>query len=395
MPERPASKPEIASQKRTIKLPPAIGDWTTYRPPKALVKKIKTGLYGFDRLSKEELNQALIIHYDFTQELLERFKVDLGLGIEFYSVQIEQITYLNFLRTLSGQLVQGELAIPGLHDRIQQFLELNLANSIINHALGSRDLEPLNRGLTEAEKGIVTTAITEYLPHYVAAFAGTFDLPVYSVISSPDVTLAPSINTSSTFVAFSAEIALGDNPPGKIIFGYQGSTLKKLLAKYNEKINTRPLNVGKLPPAVLNQIKIDVAAILGKTTLTTSDLHTLEVGDVVSLESSIKTAATLAIGNFLKLLVQPGQTNKKRSVRIAGFETEDIKITPPQIVSEEKTEKPAPTPEPAPISAPEIVVPAPLPLPKEDDLFDEEFSEDDFEEDFLGEEETEENKEEM
>jgi len=376
-------------------LPPAIGDWTTYRPPKALVKKIKTGLYGFDRLSKEELNQALIIHYDFTQELLERFKVDLGLGIEFYSVQIEQITYLNFLRTLSGQLVQGELAIPGLHDRIQQFLELNLANSIINHALGSRDLEPLNRGLTEAEKGIVTTAITEYLPHYVAAFAGTFDLPVYSVISSPDVTLAPSINTSSTFVAFSAEIALGDNPPGKIIFGYQGSTLKKLLAKYNEKINTRPLNVGKLPPAVLNQIKIDVAAILGKTTLTTSDLHTLEVGDVVSLESSIKTAATLAIGNFLKLLVQPGQTNKKRSVRIAGFETEDIKITPPQIVSEEKTEKPAPTPEPAPISAPEIVVPAPLPLPKEDDLFDEEFSEDDFEEDFLGEEETEENKEEM
>ncbi|MFA4843958.1 MAG: hypothetical protein WC632_03280, partial [Candidatus Margulisiibacteriota bacterium] len=63
MTERSTTKPEIASQKKVVKLPPAIGDWTTYRAPKILVKKVKTGLYGFDRLSKEELKHLLRIHY--------------------------------------------------------------------------------------------------------------------------------------------------------------------------------------------------------------------------------------------------------------------------------------------------------------------------------------------
>src|SRR3989338_1452251 len=140
-------KPEIASQKRGIKLPPAIGDWTTYRPPKILVKKVKSGLYGFDRLSKTEVNQALLIHYKFVQDLLRRLKIDLGLAVEFLSCQIEQTTYLNFLRTLNEPTAQGKLSIGGLHEAIQLFFDLNLSNSIINHALGSRDLEPLNRGL--------------------------------------------------------------------------------------------------------------------------------------------------------------------------------------------------------------------------------------------------------
>src|SRR3989344_4948964 len=108
MADRPSSKPEIGSQKRVIKLPPAVGDWTTYRPAPVLVKKIKSGLYGFDRLSREALNQVLLIHYRFTQELLKRLKIDLGLGVEFFSCQADQTTYLNFLRTVSGAVVQGK-----------------------------------------------------------------------------------------------------------------------------------------------------------------------------------------------------------------------------------------------------------------------------------------------
>src|SRR3989338_4437024 len=104
MAERTLTKPEIAAQKRVIKLPPAIGDWTTYRPPKVLVKKIKTGLYGFDRLSKDELNQVLLIHYRFIHGFLKGLKVDLGMGAELSSCQVEQTTYLNFLRTMAGPL---------------------------------------------------------------------------------------------------------------------------------------------------------------------------------------------------------------------------------------------------------------------------------------------------
>jgi len=370
MAERSLTKPEIASQKRTLKLPPAIGDWTTYRPPKILVKKVKTGLYGFDRLSKSELHQVLLIHYRFIQEYFKRLKFDLRLGIEFFSAQVEQITYLNFLRTLSGPVVQGKLSLPDFHEGVQIFFDLNLANSIINHALGSRDLEPMNRSLTEAENTVFSTAFTEYLPKYVSAFEAVTPTPAFNLIGSPDVTLDPSINTSSTFVIFSAEASLNDNPPGKIIFGYLASTLKNLLDRYGEKTEAKPLNFSKLSAAALSKIGVPASAVLGKTNLLTSELNRLEVGDVVSLDTTTNSAATLMIGNFLKLLAQPGISNKKRSLRIAGFKEEEIQFPAPL----EAAEKEKPVEEEKP--------PAEVELPKEEmkEEFPEEFPEEELSE---------------
>ncbi|MFA4906629.1 MAG: FliM/FliN family flagellar motor switch protein [Candidatus Margulisiibacteriota bacterium] len=329
------SKPEIASQKRTIKLAPSIGDWTTYRPPKILVKKVKTGLYGFDRLSRKELNRALLVHYHFIQDLLNGLKVDLGVGVEFYSCQAEQTTYLNFLRTLTGQVVQGKLSIPGIHEKVHVFFDLAAANSIINHALGSHDTESLNRGLTEAENNILTTTFTEYLP------ACAFAFETFSIVSSPDVTIDPSINPSSTFVVFSLEVAINNSPPAKIFFGYPGSALKSLIESFLAKEKEKPLDFSRLSAAALKNILVKARANLGKTTLLSHELHSLEVGDVVSLDTPTNSAVSLTVGSWLKLAVQPGITNKKKGVRIAGFgDEEKIKLSPPAQIPEEIEKEP-------------------------------------------------------
>jgi flagellar motor switch protein FliM len=385
MAERQSSKPEIASQKRVVKLPPAIGDWTTYHAPKVLVKKVKTGLYGFDRLSKDELNQVLLIHYRFISELLRRLKIDLGIGVEFISCQVEQTTYLNFLRTLSGSIVQGKLAITNLHEATQLFLDLDLSNSIINHALGSRDLEPLNRSLTETENQVLITAVNEYLPKYAQVFENIFAAPTLSIVSSPDVTVDPSINTSSTFVAFSAEISLNDNPSGKIVFGYLGSNLRALLKSYNDKNRQKPLNFARLTTAVLNQILTPVTAVLGKTWLSTSELNLLDVGDVVSLDLTINSPINVAIGNLLKLLAQPGTRNKKNAVRIAGFKEEELHIAPPPLETAEEAAPPAPPEIVKETPVEEIAEEIPEEFPEEG-FPTEEFSEEELAEEFPEEE---------
>src|SRR3989338_135066 len=373
-------KPEIASQKRGIKLPPAIGDWTTYRPPQILVKKVKSVLYGFDRLSKDELNDALLVHYKFISGLLRRLKIDLGLAVEFLSCQVEQTTYLNFLRTLSGAQAQGKLSITGLHETIQVFFDLNIANSIINHALGSHDLEQLNRALTDAETAAFTTALAEYLPLFADAFNAIFPDPSFSFVGSPDATLDPSVTPTSTFVAFAADAAINDIP-GRIVFGYPGNSLKNLLKAYNEKKKIRPLNFGRLPAAVLNKLLIPAAACLGRTSLLNSELHRLEVGDVVSLDTSINAPAKLELSGDLSFNVQPGLRGKKKAVRLTGF-GEEITIIPPLPLEEEA---------PPPALSEELPAEAAAEIPAaEEPSFEEEFKaeelEDEFAEDFLEEE---------
>ena len=335
MAERTLSKPEIASQKRVIKLPPAIGDWTAYRPPKILVKKVKSGLYGFDRLSREELDRALLIHYRFVQILLRRLKIDLRLGVEFLSCQIEQTNYLNFLRTLSGPAAQSKLSVAGMHEGIQLFVDLNLANSIINHALGSHDFEPQSRALTVSEAATFSLALTEYLPEFTAVFNKIFPDPAFTFLGSPDVTLDSSINPSATFVFFSAEVALND-APGRIIFGYPGNAFKTLLKNINEKEKIRPANFSRFSAATLNKIMIGIGATLGQTSLLTSELHELEEGDVVSLDTLTNSPVVLKIGKALEFKVQPGIADNHRAVRLTGFrEEEGMEITPPTVIEED------------------------------------------------------------
>lgn len=384
--QRQLSKPEIAAQRKIIKLAPAIGDWTTYKPPKVLVKKVKTGLYGFDRLSKNELNLVLQIHYRFIQKLLKQFRVDLGMAVELFSVQTEQTTYLNFLRTLMGSMVQLKITIPGMHDSISLFLELPLANSIINYSLGSIDLEPIDRALTEAEQTTLSTTLTEYLPIFRESFENTMSDLTIEVVSSPDVIVDSTISPASTLASFSAETSLADNSPAKIYIAYQGNTLKTLLENYQQKELSKQLNFSRLPTNLLAKITSPVASKLGETTLTTAEIGQLEVGDVVSLETAINSSAETTLGNILELSCQPGSKAKKAAIRVLGLkEAAEVELAPPELALEEKPKSAAKVPPPSPPKPKEATKPIPKPvepLPKEEPLAEEKFPEDEFGDEF-------------
>ncbi|OGC05880.1 hypothetical protein A3H38_06765 [candidate division WOR-1 bacterium RIFCSPLOWO2_02_FULL_46_20] len=396
--EQQTSKPEIASQKRAIKFAPAIGDWTTYKPPKVLVKKVKSGLYGFDRLSKEELNRFLFIHYCFTQELLKRFKRDLGMAEELFAVQVEQTTYLNFLRTLIGPVVQCKISVPDLHEPILLFLDIALANSIINYALGSVDLDPINRSLTEAEKTALTTTLSEYLPSLSLAFDGALANLSLTITGSPDVVIDQTINPTSTMAIYSAEISLADNPPARLFIVYPGHALTNLLTKFKEKETAKPLDFSRFPATLLSKVMVNTIATLGETSLTMNNINELAVGDVVSLETDITSPLLTTIGNILKLSGQPGLKNKKTAVRLVGLKEEtQPEIAPPRLADDrpeiKKTPPPLPLPERKPAERKFLpTIPQPAKTQPKDDILEEEedtlddFSEEDLSDDFLDEE---------
>jgi flagellar motor switch protein FliM len=269
------------------------------------------------------------------------------------------------------------LLIPGFTEALTLVLDLALANTIINHALGSRDQEPLNRGLTEAENSVLTTALNEYLPDLAAAFDHAITPPELSLVSSPDATIDQAISPSATFVAFSAEVALGENSPGRLTIGYLGSMLKPLLAAYAQKQSGRPLNFARLSNTLLSKVTVPVLALLGETTLTTNDLRQLEVGDVVTLATAINAALPIKIGKLLTLLGQPGTKDKKISLRLADLAAEELIIESPPLESHSPTAAERPATAPPPTSEPPPA--AALPPVESTDLLDEEFSDKDFE----------------
>lgn len=370
MPEQQALKSERTPHKKVIKLPPAIGDWTTYKPAKVFTKKVRSGLYGFDRLSEDSLDQALKIHYDFIRDALYYLRVELKIGNELHTLSGEQSDYLHFLRSSSGHVVQFKIIIPGFDDAAVMLIDLSLANTIVNHTLGTKDTEIALRGLTELENQILSRVMAKLSPAYAKAFSKAFSSAEIKIINSPDITVDPAINPTNSFLTFAMDVAFNDNPPAKIIIGYPGDLMKALLDKINHAPGAKTLSLNKLPATLLNKLSIPVNVSLGETAISTAELQTLETGDVISLERSIDSAIEVKIGDKITLLGQPGKADRKVTTRIVGLRhDEKIKVKPVIIEetegkkAEDRKIEPASPAAASPAKAPATTAPPPPPAP--------------------------------
>lgn len=323
------NKAEISTQKRSLKLAPMLGDWTTYKPPKALYKKVKTGLYGFDRLSEEELKQAHLLHYKFAEKFCDSLKTKLRVSAELYEVSALQNTYSNFLRSFTGPIYQGKFKCENYDEEVFVSFDLQLIDTLTNAALGSQDISKLNRPLTEAEEIILNLIFEEHLPTYGEIFSAMLQNPKFETIGSPSVVPDSSLNLQSTFVHFAIEASI-NNVLGKIIFGYNGIFIKNLIKSLGNIEKPYALDLHKLDPSIFGVIELPISAILGKTSLTTSEIKQLEPGDAVSLDQGIDSALKIQLSDGHTILGQPGVKDGKMVIRIVAVEKEKtVKVEPP------------------------------------------------------------------
>ncbi len=318
MPSTEQKDSKIATFKRVLRFTPSIGDWTTFRASKTDDRqKVKLGLRGFDRLSEEELITSHLIHYHFAQRLLKKLRVDLGIGGELYSVSVEQIPYQEFLRRTAQPVAQFKISTPEAIG-ISLFLDLPLASSIINRALGTRDTSIPTRPLTALEESIMSTVINEEFSELANSYKNIIGLPEVQYIGSPLLAADPLISFSETFILFSIEISLGETV-AKLTLGYQYETIKSLLQKYKAVPEEKTLNLNKLPASLCENIRVPVVADLGSSTILTKELSSLEEGDVVSLDTRLDNLMPIIIGNRFQLSGRPGIHNGRLAVRLTKF----------------------------------------------------------------------------
>ncbi|MFC1495944.1 FliM/FliN family flagellar motor switch protein [Candidatus Margulisiibacteriota bacterium] len=347
MPEN--KKNDLAPQKRSLKLAAALGDWTTYKPARALIKRVKSGLYGFDRLSKEELEEAHFSHYRFGQKFFEALKKDLGAHGEVYRIDACQSNYGTFTETYSLPMLVTKLKLLNFHEKMLVAFDLPLTESIVNSALGGADAALSGQTPTETENAIFETTLSKYLPLFNSIFENNLlEQTEINVFPSSELSARHSIPANSSFIYFVIEGTLNQSY-GKIIIGYSGKLVKSILKNTNQSKKTGQLKLNKLPKGLLGAVQHQLNIILGKTQINASDLNSIEIGDVISLDQSLYSALPILLGDRRIILGQPGIANEKVAIKIISVEkdyqgTPDVKIAPPTIETEAEVE-PAPAEE--------------------------------------------------
>lgn len=327
--------------KKEIKFPASFGDWTAYKPVRDRTKKIKSLVYGFHSISMEELEQTLKVHYSFTFELSRYLKEAIKASTDIFSISIEQSTYLDFLKRVTGGLIYCKLPIPEIGE-VLFLIDYQLANLVINFSLGSQSVDTKTTELTELEESIIHSIFDNVLSKYAGCWKNVFEAPSLEIISHPNIQRETHINLNEIITVVSAHISIANSAPAMLTFVYQNSAIKKLNELRSQAEERKPLNFSSLKDELLASIEVPVVAELGTTDIAAKELTEIEVEDVISLDQKTSAPIKLTIGCTSELKAQPGRKNERLAARILGGEAKKIK-SDLKIVRE--SEEPAPAKE--------------------------------------------------
>ena len=327
---------EALLYRKEIKLPASLGDWTSYKPVKPASKRIKPLFHSFRRISKYSLEKTLLVHHFFTHDLAVFLKDALKASIDVYTITLEQLTYIEYLKRVAGGIMYNKISLKGIGE-VSMVIDFQLANLIINFSLGCQSVETKLKDLTDVEESILKSIFDKVLEKYAACWGNVFEKPGFEIISYPNVQRESHINLNEVITVVTAQMSVANSVPATIAFVYQNSVLRNLYELLKKKEDASPLNVRSLPEKLLSIIDVPVMARLGKTDVSAKELAGIENDDVISLDQKLNEPIGLFLGNASLVKSQPGIFDGRVTVRILGGGTTKI-MNAPKVVHEETAE---------------------------------------------------------
>ncbi|HAR62224.1 MAG TPA: hypothetical protein DF296_02325 [Candidatus Margulisbacteria bacterium] len=303
--------------KRKILLTPEIGDWTLYLP-EDISKDVKVGAVGiskFDRLSREELVQSHKMHYVGFEKLTDYLIKTFKLKVELYSVDVLQIVYKNVEEQLGEDFFQVSVTIEDNFTFCLYFKNI-IANILVDRSLGGAG-QMSEENLSQIEQKLFEK-ITEYILSPFLAFwdIDKTKIKVTEVINGNKEDL--SLNHQSSYVMFEGKVAIGNNNPGSIIFGYGRESIIELIRRYEANEKKAKRRTIELKKSTQQKIKIKFNVEVGTTEISMKELMSLSEGDIIKLDTPIKSFIRGNLVNSLSFNCVPGIKNDKYAIQVVN-----------------------------------------------------------------------------
>jgi flagellar motor switch protein FliM len=346
---------------RSLKLGPAVGDWTTlqYRDPgleEVHVSQIQN--VNFDSLPRSEMKRLHLLHYRVAEKIVDRFSRDMDIKVELHTVMASQMTYEDFLKSQDKPVVQSDFLIEDL-GRVNVLFSWELADMMINRLTGGSGDESDQDSFTTIELSILRTQMELLMNPFRDVWKNLFTEEQLSLeFSSGQFSYDQKLSLREAYLSFTFYMYFGKGDLKTMTWAYPSSIIRKLM-KLSDAIPEKVKQNVYLNRDTQKKEKVPISVTLGRTKLTMAELRSLEVGDVIPLDSEFDAPIELKVGDSLFLKGQPGIVDSKLCVQLLSA-NDDAKMTAGVSVIEEAeeeedavvTQPPAQEP-PAPVMQPD------------------------------------------
>lgn len=274
------------------------------------------------RFSKDHIRSLTRIHENFARYLTTYFSAQLRTFVQINVVQVEQLPYDEFIRSIPKMTVLNIFEAEPLVGRMVLEVNPNIAYAMLDRLLGGTGSAPTKiNALTEIETIIMERIFSRAFDSLQEAWKTVLDITPRLEALETNPQFMQIVSPNETIALISLSTKIGDTT-GMINLCIPHVVLEPIMSKLSahqwfisEKKTRVPEEVDALKKRV-SKAKLPIIAELGESKLTISEFLGLSVGDVIALNKPMHDGLAIKVGDKLKYIGSPGTMKDRVAVQI-------------------------------------------------------------------------------
>lgn len=294
-------------------------------------KKVRA--YDFKRalrFSKDHIRSLTRIHENFARYLTTYFSAQLRTFVQINVVQVEQLPYDEFIRSIPKMTILNIFEAEPLEGRMVLEVHPNVAYSMLDRLLGGTGVTPSKiTALTEIETTIMERIFSRAFESLQEAWKTVLDINPRLEAMETNPQFMQIVSPNETIALISLSTKIGDTT-GMINLCIPHVVLEPIMARLSthqwfvsEKKSRAPEEIDALRLRV-SKAQLPIVAELGESRINVAEFLGLSVGDVISLNKPVKEGLSIRVGERLKFFGSPGMIKDRVAVQIDEIVSEGV-----------------------------------------------------------------------
>lgn len=291
----------------------------------------KVRAYDFKRatrFSKDHLRSLTRIHENFARLLTTYFSTQLRTFVQISVVQVEQLPYDEFIRSIPKMTILNIFEAEPLEGRMVLEVHPNVAFAMLDRLLGGSGISPSKiNALTEIETIIMERIFSRALDTLQEAWKTVVDLypRLEALETNPQFMQIASANDTIALISLSTKI--GDTT-GMINLCIPHVVIEPIMPRLSvhHMFVTHKKNKSNEEAEALHsrvtKAKLPIIAQLGQSEISVKEFLGLGIGDVIPLTKPVEQGLHVYVGEKLKYVASPGTLKGKVAVQISEIVSE-------------------------------------------------------------------------
>lgn len=284
------------------------------------------------KFSREHTQTLHAVHEMFGRLLSTQLTTQLRLPVQIEVISIDQLTYDEFMRSITNPTVVLIYRMDPLNGNILFEFTPGTAISLIERLLGGPGkIPPKPRELTDIEQTLMTNIMNKGMYSFREAWKNLVpDLKPLQQNLETNPRFVQISGPSDSVMVISFEIRLGEST-GSMRLCLPYPTVEALLPQLNRQYfiaqNVRKEEAKQTTSEILKrleEVEVRVSLILGQTDISMHDLLALQSGDVLCLNTHIHQELPVLVENNLKFRGKPGTSGRKLAAQITDIVEEGL-----------------------------------------------------------------------